>query len=96
MKKTQKVIVILNGERVGLLENSAYEIGHYMANIHEVNELQFKQTDGQTLFKSQFNQIREVADPTWLYEELSPLIEQLAKNKKFIEDIVLQPLGQYQ
>jgi len=96
MKKTQKVIVILNGGRVGLLENNAYEIGHYMANIHEVNELQFKQTDGQTLFKSQFNQIREVADPQWLYEDLSPIIEPLTKNKELIEEIILQPLGQYQ
>lgn len=92
MKKTEKVIVIKNGDRVGLINNTAYEISHHMASVSDTDELWFKQTDGQDVFKTQFHQIREVSDPEWFSRKLLPLIEKLAKHKELIEEIELQPL----
>lgn len=93
MKKTEKVIVIKNGDRLGLINNTSHDIGHYMANVPDTDELWFKQTDGQDIFKTQFYQIREVSEPEWLFGELLPLIEKLSKYEKLIEDIELQPIN---
>jgi len=92
MKKTEKVIVIQNGDRKGLINNTSHEIGHYMASVSETSELWFKQTDGQDIFKTQFYEIREVSDPEWLSDKLLPLIEKLAKNKDLIKEVNLQPI----
>lgn len=92
MKTTEKVIVIVNGERIGLLYNTEHQIGHYMASVPIDQELQFKQTDGQTVLKCQWRQIREVADPEWFFYHLAPLIEYLARNNNEIQPMPLLPL----